>query len=186
MSRLLIVSNRLPITVTQKGDRLEVVKSTGGLATGLSGPHERGDGLWIGWPGDTGDLTSGKRAEVAEQPAVIAEAQSLRAGGDDCALILGVDRLDYTKGITRRLLAFEELIRRHPHLSERVRLIQVAVPSRIDFRLDAAGRMHVLEANPNPQLANGEDFADSAERAGLSYGDLLQAIINMALARRQV
>jgi len=42
----------------------------------------------------------------------------------------------------------------------------------------------VLEANPNPQLANGEDFADSAARAGMSYGDLLQAIINLALARR--
>jgi trehalose 6-phosphate synthase/phosphatase len=315
MSRLLIVSNRLPITVTQKEGRLDVAKSTGGLATGLAGPHERGDGLWIGWPGDTGDLGDGKRAEVtdrlaalravpvwlaadeakrfyegfcnsvlwpvfhylldqlpihmqgwtayeranrrfadvvaehhrpgdivwvhdyqlmlvpqflreripdarigyflhlpfpssevfrtlpfrerilegmlgadligfhtpsylrhfastllrvlgiapegdrvrvgtrevrlgefpmgidakrfsalAEQPDVVADAESLRAGAEGCALILGVDRLDYTKGITRRLLAFEELLRRHPQLSERVRLMQVAVPSRIDVQ----------------------------------------------------
>jgi D-alanine-D-alanine ligase len=44
--------------------------------------------------------------------------------------------------------------------------------------------VYVLEANPNPQIAHGEDFADSAERAGLSYPDLLQAILNLALARR--
>jgi D-alanine-D-alanine ligase len=74
-----------------------------------------------------------------------------------------------------------------PHLCRRIyRTLSLTGYARIDFRLDAAGRMYVLEANPNPQLAHGEDFADSAERAGLSYGDLLQAIINMALARRQI
>jgi trehalose 6-phosphate synthase/phosphatase len=315
MSRLLIVSNRLPITITQREGRLEVARSPGGLATGLAGPHERGGGLWIGWPGETGDLGAAGRAEVearlaamravpvwlaadeakrfyegfcnsilwpvfhylldqlpmhvhgwaayeranrrfaevvaehhrpgdlvwvhdyqlmlvprflrdlipdvrigyflhipfpssevfrtlpfrehvlegllgadligfhttsylrhfassllrvlgiapegdrlrvaarevrlgafpmgidarrfstlAERPAIVAEARSLRGGGDDCALLLGVDRLDYTKGITRRLLAFEELLRRHPELVERVRHIQVAVPSRTDVQ----------------------------------------------------
>jgi len=315
MSRLLIVSNRLPITLSQKEGRLEVARSAGGLATGLAGPHERGDGLWIGWPGDTGDLSAAKRADVAarlaemravpvwlgadeakrfyegfcnsvlwpvfhylldqlpihmqgwasyeranrrfadvvaehhrpgdivwvhdyqlmlvpqylrervpdarigyflhipfpssevfrtlpfrekilegllgadligfhtpsylrhfastllrvlgispegdrvrvgarevrldafpmgidaerfstlaDQPGVVAEAESLRAGADGCAVILGVDRLDYTKGITRRLLSFEELIKRYPQLRERVRLIQVAVPSRTDVQ----------------------------------------------------
>ena len=39
--------------------------------------------------------------------------------------------------------------------------------ARIDLRLDAEGRVYVLEANPNPQLAYGEDFAESAERSGL-------------------
>jgi len=40
------------------------------------------------------------------------------------------------------------------------------------------GRVYVLEANPNPQLAYGEDFAESAEHGGLSYEGLLQTIIN--------
>ena len=72
------------------------------------------------------------------------------------------------------------------HLCRRIyRTLSLTGYARIDFRLDAAGRIYVLEANPNPQLAHGEDFADSAERAGLSYGDLLQAIINMALVRGQ-
>ena len=52
---------------------------------------------------------------------------------------------------------------------------------RIDLRLDDAGRAFVMEANPNPQLAFGEDFAESAERAGLSYNDLIQRIVNLGL-----
>src|SRR4029453_17473758 len=69
MSRLLIVSNRLPVTLTQKEGRLEVARSAGGLATGLAGPHERGGGLWIGWARDTGDLNAAKRAEVGARLA---------------------------------------------------------------------------------------------------------------------
>jgi trehalose 6-phosphate synthase/phosphatase len=45
-------------------------------------------------------------------------------------LLVGVDRLDYTKGIPRRLLAFERLLSQHPALHGRVQLLQVAVPTR--------------------------------------------------------
>jgi len=45
-------------------------------------------------------------------------------------LLLGVDRLDYTKGIPRKLLAMERLLERSPHYRGKVRLLQVAVPSR--------------------------------------------------------
>jgi trehalose 6-phosphate synthase len=48
-------------------------------------------------------------------------------------LILGVDRLDYTKGIPLRLQAFQDLLERYPDLRERVSLIQVVVPSREDI-----------------------------------------------------
>ncbi len=45
-------------------------------------------------------------------------------------LIVGVDRLDYTKGIPQKLLGFEELLRRHPQYRDKVVLVQVAAPSR--------------------------------------------------------
>jgi trehalose 6-phosphate synthase/phosphatase len=48
--------------------------------------------------------------------------------------LVGIDRLDYTKGIPRRLLAYEELLRRHPELRQRVRFLQIAVPSRTGVR----------------------------------------------------
>ncbi|ATB31225.1 bifunctional alpha,alpha-trehalose-phosphate synthase (UDP-forming)/trehalose-phosphatase [Melittangium boletus] len=67
MSRLLLVSNRLPVTVKADKDGVSVVRSAGGLATGLRGPHERSGGLWIGWPGDVSRLTQAQRASVEEQ-----------------------------------------------------------------------------------------------------------------------
>ncbi len=46
------------------------------------------------------------------------------------SLALGVDRLDYTKGIVERLLAFEVLIEKHPWHAERLTMVQIAAPSR--------------------------------------------------------
>jgi trehalose 6-phosphate synthase/phosphatase len=66
---------------------------------------------------------------LAEDPAVQAEAKALR-GDESVRLLVGVDRLDYTKGIPRRLLSYEKMLQTHPELRERVRLVQVAVPSR--------------------------------------------------------
>ena len=49
-------------------------------------------------------------------------------------IILGIDRLDYTKGIPLRLQAFHHLLMRHPELHEKVSFLQVVVPSREDLR----------------------------------------------------
>jgi trehalose 6-phosphate synthase/phosphatase len=61
MSRLILVSNRLPVTVKLEHGELAVTRSTGGLATGLRGPHERGGGRWVGWPGDVSRMTDEQR-----------------------------------------------------------------------------------------------------------------------------
>ena len=63
------------------------------------------------------------------------------------------------------------------------RLLGLTGCARIDLRLDAAGRIWVLEANPNPQLARGEDFADSAVVAGIAYEELLQRLLTLGLRR---
>ncbi|WP_437327340.1 bifunctional alpha,alpha-trehalose-phosphate synthase (UDP-forming)/trehalose-phosphatase [Sorangium sp. So ce381] len=67
MSRLLIVSNRLPVTVHADQGDVSVVPSAGGLVTALRGPHERHGGLWLGWPGDLAQLTEEQRREVEER-----------------------------------------------------------------------------------------------------------------------
>jgi D-alanine-D-alanine ligase len=64
------------------------------------------------------------------------------------------------------------------------RTLDLSGYARIDLRMDEAGRVYVLEANPNPQLAYGEDFAESAEHGGVSYEALLQKIINCGLSWR--
>jgi D-alanine-D-alanine ligase len=64
------------------------------------------------------------------------------------------------------------------------RTLELSGYARIDLRLDGEGKLYVLEANPNPQLAEGEDFADSAKHAGLSYPALIQRLVNLALEGR--
>ena len=66
---------------------------------------------------------------LAARSAANGAVEALRGSGDRL-LLVGVDRLDYTKGIQRRLMAFEELLRRHARWRERIEFVQVAVPSR--------------------------------------------------------
>jgi D-alanine-D-alanine ligase len=61
------------------------------------------------------------------------------------------------------------------------RVLDLSGYARVDLRLDPEGRVWVLEANANPQLARGEDFAESAAAAGLSYEELLERILSLGL-----
>jgi D-alanine-D-alanine ligase len=68
------------------------------------------------------------------------------------------------------------------HTCRRVfRILNMSGYARIDLRLTESGRAFFLEANPNPQLAYGEDFAESAEMTGLAYEALLQRIVNLGM-----
>src|SRR5882757_144113 len=69
----------------------------------------------------------------ATSEAVAQRSQGLRATFPDCQLILGLDRLDYSKGIPERLRAYRDALERHPELRGRVVLIQVVVPSRVEI-----------------------------------------------------
>lgn len=75
------------------------------------------------------------------------------------------------------------LAERLPQVAKRVyRALYLNGYARIDFRIDGEGRAFVLEANPNPQLAYGEDFAESAEHAGIDYPTLLQRIAMLGMS----
>src|SRR5438128_2029500 len=69
----------------------------------------------------------------AMSDAVTRRSQQLRAAFPCCQLILGVDRLDYSKGIPERLRAYRDALERYPELRGRVVLIQVVVPSRVEI-----------------------------------------------------
>ncbi|XP_076037361.1 uncharacterized protein LOC143022862 [Oratosquilla oratoria] len=62
------------------------------------------------------------------------EAPQVVKNKDKEQLILGVDRLDYTKGLVHRIRAFETLLENHPEHLEKVTFLQVAVPSRTDVK----------------------------------------------------
>jgi trehalose 6-phosphate synthase len=69
--------------------------------------------------------------DLARDPAIQERARQIRAElGNPKKIILGVDRLDYTKGIGHRLKAFGELLAQRDVAVEDVTLVQVASPSR--------------------------------------------------------
>jgi D-alanine-D-alanine ligase len=68
--------------------------------------------------------------------------------------------------------------------SKRVfRTLQLGGYARIDYRIDADGRIYCLEANPNPEIARKEEVAEAARAAGISYPQLLQRIISLGIRR---
>src|SRR2546427_11371614 len=81
-------------------------------------------------------------ANEAARPEVASRATEIRRELMENILVLGVDRMDYTKGIPERLKSFRILLRRYPELRRQITLVQVLVPSREelpdykDLRLD--------------------------------------------------
>jgi trehalose 6-phosphate synthase len=74
------------------------------------------------------------------------------------SIIVGVDRLDYTKGIVERLMAIERLFEEHPWHRERVTMVQIAAPSRTRIPSYVELRRHVeemvMQVNNRFQTAN--------------------------------
>lgn len=68
--------------------------------------------------------------KMTESPEALEQYRTVRETYRDKKIIVGVDRLDYTKGIEKKFLAFEELLRAHPKWRDSAVLIQVAAPSR--------------------------------------------------------
>lgn len=70
MSKTIIVSNRLPVSIEKDGDRLNYKSSAGGLATGLGSIYKSGDNIWLGWPGiflDTKEEEERATTELAKE-----------------------------------------------------------------------------------------------------------------------
>jgi trehalose 6-phosphate synthase len=88
-------------------------------------------------------------ADIANDPMTIARAERIRSAlGDPPTVLVGVDRLDYTKGIVERLVAFQELLRERSAGRDRLDrpdlvLVQLAVPSREQVGDYLAQREHV-------------------------------------------
>ncbi|TWU17568.1 Ddl-like protein [Novipirellula galeiformis] len=61
------------------------------------------------------------------------------------------------------------------------RALNMSGYARMDLRMTAAGEIYVIEANANPNIEYGEDFAESAETIEISYEMLLQRILNLGL-----
>ena len=156
-------------------------------------------GVWVNGaaimlPGDRQVLTTtapisidtGEFRGLAADSHTAAEITGLREQFRGRTLLLGVDRLDYTKGIIERLLAVEALLDRRPDLRTKVAFLQVAVPSRdnvAEYRsLRAAIEGHVGRINGR-FTEPGSDVPVHYLHRTLSHGQLVAyyAVADMML-----
>lgn len=71
-----------------------------------------------------------------------------------------------------------------PKLTRRIyRILELDGYARIDYRLSPEGHLYFLEANPNPEIAEREEFAKSALHVAISYPELLQRILRLGIQR---
>ncbi len=89
-------------------------------------------------------------------------------------------RIGRAKGLS------DDLERRIQTLSRRIcRRLGTDGCVRIDYRLDEHGQLYFLEANPNPDIGDGEEFASAAKAAGIDYPALLQKVVNLGIRRAE-
>jgi D-alanine-D-alanine ligase len=63
------------------------------------------------------------------------------------------------------------------------RAVKLRDYGRIDMRVSSKGQVYVIEANPNPWLSSGQEFAMAAKKSGLSYTQMIGEIVDLAMAR---
>ncbi|RKY22415.1 MAG: D-alanine--D-alanine ligase [Planctomycetota bacterium] len=74
--------------------------------------------------------------------------------------------------------------RRIGKLTKRIyRILGLDGYARVDYRLSADGQLYFLEANPNCEIAEHEEFAEAAKHAGIAYPQLIQRLVNLGLRR---
>jgi D-alanine-D-alanine ligase len=77
-----------------------------------------------------------------------------------------------------------EIAGKVPHITKRIfRTLELDGYARIDYRLSPEGELYFLEANPNPEIAQREEFAQAALHVGITYPELLSRIIRLGLQR---
>ena len=111
----------------------------------------------------------------AKSEAVTQRSRQLRASFPDCQLILGSDRLDYSKGIPERLRAFRDALERYPELRGRVVLIQIVVPSRVEIPRyhEFKGRIDRLVGDINGRFSTSTWIPVQYHFRGLDREELL-------------
>ena len=81
----------------------------------------------------------------------------------------------------------DDLVAKCHRVSKRIyRRLGLSGYARLDFRLSHEGQLHLLEANPNPDISVDEELACAAGEHGLEYEQLLQKIINLGMRRRPI
>jgi D-alanine-D-alanine ligase len=92
------------------------------------------------------------------------------------------------KGIKSRTLKDgpDELYKKLEEIGRSVKdLFSLRGYARLDLRMDPAGDVYFIEANPNPSISKSEEFASSAKASGMDYDNLIELIITTAFEAKE-
>jgi D-alanine-D-alanine ligase len=90
-----------------------------------------------------------------------------------------------TKSVIAEDLDEETATRLNETALKAYRAVKLRDYGRIDMRVSNKGEVYVIEANPNPWLSSGQEFAMSARKSGLSYTQMIEEIVDLAMARHR-
>lgn len=113
-------------------------------------------------------------------PAGSARIATARAKFDDAYRLRHGIRSGPARGLGPEIHARIARLARRVH-----RILGLAGAARLDLRMDARGRVWVIEVNATPDVGRREDLAASARRAGIAYPQLLERMLALAIARRR-
>ena len=119
------------------------------------------------WELEFGSLAQGTRAIATEQVKHNPDYQERRG-------VLQGPAADLPPGAEARIKNFAKRI---------CAALEIDGYARIDFRLTAEGVPYFIDANPNPEIAESQEFAQSAKHAGMEYPELLNRILSLGLSR---
>lgn len=94
MSKKIIVSNRLPVKISEENGSYSFFPSEGGLATGLGSIYQEGENIWIGWPG----------LEVTEENEQREVTESLKPMKLDPVFLSQKEISEYYEGFSNEIL----------------------------------------------------------------------------------
>lgn len=96
-------------------------------------------------------------AAASSKPAMRMH-KAMKESANDRAMIIGVDRLDYSKGLQERFLGYERFLSARPDLNEKVFLLQIAPPSRADVQSyqEIRSSLDALSGRINGEYASAE------------------------------
>jgi len=116
-------------------DREHMTVRRGGHITAVK-PYPVSVAFSGGIPSTLQAIVAGREEDRSEERRALLSEFGVQAE----SIVVGVDRLDYTKGIVERLLAIEELLVEHPWHKERLTMVQIAAPSRT--RIPSYAELH--------------------------------------------
>jgi trehalose 6-phosphate synthase len=118
--------------------------------------------------------------EIAAMAESLATDRACRRIGEElglahCKVALGVDRLDYTKGIPERLEGLERMLEKYPEWVGRLCFIQIAVPSRVDIKeyREVANRTRQIVERINERFPRAGGPTVELLEANLDFGELV-------------